>query len=425
MTPEAKKKLYNACWPDESLEPDDPRYVECDDIRDSAELIQRLEQRIRLTDTHTCQLFSGHRGCGKTSELYRLRKLLTEDSAYFVVYCEADRYLDLNDKVEYTEVLLALVQQVVAEAAQHSISLSTSWFTSLLGDLKNQLQSPVHLKDVKVKTGLIDFGFDIKNNPNYREIVRQGLRPQTTEFMTAVNEVLEKAGRDFRNSDANCQGLVVIVDNLDRLFRRTLPDTSYTTHDELFINSARQLGGLACHVIYTLPPELIHSLSGAQLKTAYDCEPEMLPMIPVAKRDGGENEDGIQTLMRIIERRLECAGALTAFDSKETLRRLASISGGYVRGLMTLLQETILVSKSSLTAENVESAIQSRRRSYTTALGQEHWEILQVVARSHKIGVTENELKLLANHAVLKYQDQHGPWYDINPVLREAPEMSV
>jgi len=97
MIEAARKQLYNSFNPDEPLEPDDPRYLDCDDVRYSTDLMQELSESIRFSDKPTCQFLSRHRGCGKTSELYRLRQLLSEDSEYFVVYCEATDYLELND----------------------------------------------------------------------------------------------------------------------------------------------------------------------------------------------------------------------------------------------------------------------------------------------------------------------------------------
>jgi pantothenate kinase-related protein Tda10 len=97
-----KKKIYNAFDPKESLLPDDPRYVECSEARGSVRLLSRMADTVKA-DKPTCQLLSGHRGCGKTTELTRLRRLL-EESFYVVVYCEVDDYTDVNAQGPWYDV---------------------------------------------------------------------------------------------------------------------------------------------------------------------------------------------------------------------------------------------------------------------------------------------------------------------------------
>ena len=60
----------------------------------------------------------------------------------------------------------------------------------------------------------------------------------------------------LQRGNAPWAGLVVIVDNLDRMLRQAVSGTTRTSHDKLFVDTASQLSDLACHVIYTLPPAL-------------------------------------------------------------------------------------------------------------------------------------------------------------------------
>ena len=70
--------LYNAFNPFEPLPADDTRYVDCQDVRGDADILNELGNRIRLANTNTCQLYTGHRGAGKSTELLRLKKYLVE-----------------------------------------------------------------------------------------------------------------------------------------------------------------------------------------------------------------------------------------------------------------------------------------------------------------------------------------------------------
>jgi len=66
----------------------------------STKTIQNITANLQVLDPGECctLLFTGHRGCWKSTELRRIQKRL--ESEYYIIYLEADVELDLND-VEY------------------------------------------------------------------------------------------------------------------------------------------------------------------------------------------------------------------------------------------------------------------------------------------------------------------------------------
>jgi hypothetical protein len=91
------RDAYNAANPTEPLKPGDPRYVDCTDVRGDENTVSRMFKIISLSDRPTHQIFTGHRGCGKSTELPRLKERLTDDG-FYVVYFAADEDLDPNDR---------------------------------------------------------------------------------------------------------------------------------------------------------------------------------------------------------------------------------------------------------------------------------------------------------------------------------------
>ena len=69
------------------------------------------------------------------------------------------------------------------------------------------------------------------------------------------------------------------------------------------------LRALACPVLYTVPVELAYSDAHVPLKTNYGCNIRFLPLIPVARRGGGDHTEGLRALCRIVHRRIEKAGS--------------------------------------------------------------------------------------------------------------------
>ena len=85
-------KFYKACNPSKTLivgNPEDQQYyIDFASVRGS-DIIRELERTITLLSGNrpTCQLFTGHIGCGKSTELFRLKDKL-EKGGYHVVYFE-------------------------------------------------------------------------------------------------------------------------------------------------------------------------------------------------------------------------------------------------------------------------------------------------------------------------------------------------
>jgi predicted AAA+ superfamily ATPase len=66
-------------------------YVDCQDVRGKWNVLRELGKVIeRSPHKATCQLFSGYRGVGKSTELLHLKEYL-EQKKFYVVYFAADQ----------------------------------------------------------------------------------------------------------------------------------------------------------------------------------------------------------------------------------------------------------------------------------------------------------------------------------------------
>jgi hypothetical protein len=77
--------IYNAFDPFRPLEPGDPFYVVCNEVRGNDNVLRELGRKIERSNQPTCQLYTGHRGVGKSTELKRL-KVDLESKGCRVVY---------------------------------------------------------------------------------------------------------------------------------------------------------------------------------------------------------------------------------------------------------------------------------------------------------------------------------------------------
>jgi GTPase SAR1 family protein len=420
------RDIYKQFSPTQPLEPGDPRYVECDAVRGSSFLPQISEQTIRSNGGPTCQLVAGQSGCGKTTELFRLRhRLETQEARFHVAYCPCAECVDLND-VDFIDVLMAAVQQLAADAVRIGIRLKPASLNSVLKDIKDDL---INSSAAGELTEGINFAsLDVRRNSRTRYLLRQHLRPRAGLFMEAINEMLSAFQIDLQEQTGS-RGLVIIFDNLDRVHREQIPGTNRTTLDGLFVDGGAFLGRLACHTIYTIPTTLLHSPSAVALSNLYRATPKLIPMVPVATRSGEDDLAGLQVLTEAISRRLRPAGTsiAEACDRDSGIRELCKASGGRFLSLMAVARMTIAFGgEFPITSAAIENAVHEGRDGLIRAVHSPRlWHRLREIAATKTIGTTEDELLLLDNLFVLEYQDESGPWYNVNPLLRETMSMQT
>jgi hypothetical protein len=407
--------------PNEALASKSPLYVECGKERGTTKLFTGMLHQIRRNEPPTCQLIGGHRGNGKTTELNRLiDELRNGTPPYVVVELVVDDYLNLSF-VEAPDVLLAMVQQLWIEADDKGINLSPAYITKFLSELGSLLLSPVTVSEANIKGGILEFKAQIKNSPTNQTRVRERLRARQATLLDEVNVVLKAAEIELRR--LGYKGIVMVVDNLDRMLDAPLPGMNISTQIALFVQNSDALRRMACHKIYTVPSELLHSNARGQLIGLYGTFPKVMPMIPVAHRDGSPDQAGIAKLQEIIRVRLDAAGiaSQTAFDPPELLERLAVLSGGYVRNLLTALNAMIDASDHlPFTSDALAEAEAQQRNSLDSTIPTlADRERLARIAADHYIELTEEYLTLMKAFCILEYCDDKGYWYDVAPVLRK------
>ena len=383
---------------------------------------------IRLSpDEPTCQLFTGHIGCGKSTELFRLKAQL-EHYQFHVVYFESSKDLDMAD-VDITDILLSVAKSVSESLEAIGIHLRPRYFASLFHDIKDFLQTPIDLSaEAELSVGIAKITAKAKDNPQLRDQLRQHLEPRTKGILNAINEeILERGIEELKQRGK--AGLVVIVDNLDRVDPRPMP-SGRSQSEYLFIDRGSQLRGLKCHVVYTVPLALMFSNEYETLKNRLGAgvAPKVLPMVPIQLRDGCVFPKGIALLRQLVLARafpdVDAQARLSlipeVFDSLQTLDRMCRISGGHVRNLLGLLYNCLQQEDPPFSRSCLESIIKGYRDDLTMAVDNEEWELLfQVVQQQFVKGEKEYQT-LLRSMFVYEYRDESGRWFGINPALAET-----
>jgi hypothetical protein len=424
--------FFKACNPAKTLivgNPEDRQYyIDFSSVR-GGRIIEALGRTIiRLSpEEPTCQLFTGHIGCGKSTELFRLKAQL-EQHEFHVVYFESSKDLDMAD-VDISDILLSIARSVSESLESIGIHLRPRYFAKLFNDIKDFLQTPVELStEAELSVGIAKITAKTKDSPQLRDQLRQHLEPRTQGILNAINE--EILGRGIEELKLRGKkGLVVIVDNLDRVDPRPMP-SGRSQPEYLFIDRGSQLRRLNCHVVYTLPLALMFSNEYDALKNRLGggVAPKVLPMVPIQLRDGRDSPKGMALLRQLVLARafpdVEPQARLNliseVFDSPETLDRMCRISGGHVRNLLGLLYSCLQQEDPPFSRSCLESVIKGYRDDLALGVDDEEWELLvQVVQQQVVRGERECQI-LLRSGFVYEYRDEEGRWFGINPALAET-----
>lgn len=448
------ERFYYACNPTHSLKlgnSEDIRYyIDFAAVR-GGKIIDILKRTIiRLSpDKRTCQLFTGHIGCGKSTELSRLQKELTAEG-FHVVYFESTKDLDEMD-LDLTDIMLAIARQVTQSLEEDKISLQPQGFKEFLKNSWNFLQTPVTLEaegelfgnkykgntdgnlELSLPLGIAKITAKIKSNPDLRSKLRQYMEPQANKMLELINEeIIDVAISQLKQQGK--KGLVVIVDNLDRIVSK--PNAAGIQLPEyIFINRGDDLRKLNCHLVYTLPLELIFSNTSEILKNRLGggVDPKVLPMVPVKNRDGSECVEGMNLLRRMVMSRafpdLSTEERITliteVFDSRETLDELCRVSGGHLRNLMGMLFGCLQQDDPPISQDVLRSVIRSSRDSLSRSIDNDEWELLFKVVKEQTINGDKEYQDLLRNLWVFEYVDTQGNWFALNPLLMENDKFKL
>ncbi|NET57163.1 MAG: ATP-binding protein [Symploca sp. SIO2E6] len=423
--------LYNVFDPFEPLPAGDPNYVNCREVRGDEDIVDDVGRRMRRSQRMTYQLYTGHRGAGKSTELLRLKQYLEEQKFYVVYFAADEEDVDAED-TQYTDILLACTRHLLEDLKDSANpSPLLKWLQSRWQQLKDLALTEVAFEGLNVEGQISQFAkltANLRAVPSLRHKIREKINPQTVTLIKALNEFIAEAKKQLPNG---CQQLAVIADNLDRIVP-VIQDSGQTNHEEIFLDRSEQLKALDCHLIYTVPISLVYSNRAADLREIYG-DPQILPMIMVQREDGEFYQPGLSKIQEVIGKRVRQFAPTRSldreiFDSPDTLEGLSLMSGGHVRNLLLLTQNAIgRTSELPISQTAVRRAITEARDTYRRTVESHQWDLLAQVYRSKRIENDDQYRNLLFNRCLLEYRyiDEEGEmqkWYDVHPLIRGIRE---
>ena len=447
MSEELMTEIYNVFDPFDP--PPKEAYVNCEEVRGRWDVLRELGKKITRSKGATCQLYTGHRGVGKSTELLRLREWLISQN-YFVVYFAAnDEDIDPGD-TKYVDILLACTKhlvQAIKLADENPLKGLTDWLEKRSESLKDLLLTPLTLDGLSLEQKVSEFTkitATLKAQPDNRQQIRDKISQNAPTLLQALNQFITVAKKSLPD---NRKDLILIVDNLDRIVEKQTAANEPSNYDEIFVKHHEQLRGLDCHLIYTVPIAIVYSELCIELQNNFD-ETSVLPMVMLRHEDNSINEKGLKKFQEMIVKRIEevtlkdqpnigqdLAQALDSkvFVSSEVLDRLCLMSGGHVRLLMKMIQKAIDWTEDlPISKQAVNTAIEEAKNDYRNTIFEHQWPLLREVAATKQIPNNESDReyqRLLASRCILQYRyydenDKLQLWYDVHPLVKDLEKFS-
>ena len=424
------KTAYQLCNV-EPLEGDDldRYYVNLSGVRKTT-AIASVNTRLDFQEAgkYTTILFTGHRGCGKSTELKRIQKEWEKD--YHVIYLEVNEETDIND-VGYTDFYLITIKQVEFEMRRLGLKLDPrlmenfeAWFKDVTQETERSVESSVSVEG-EATLGpeapflaklLVKLLAQIKGSDKQKKTIRQTLEKDISRLKADINLLLNDAVKKLRKKFPKYKGFLIIFDNLDRV----PPEVA----NHLFFDYAAQLQQLDCTIVYTVPLSVLSSTKNLNNNFG---NPHIVPMVNIYEfnRDDCDlnyNQTGLDTIASLIERRVEVD---KIFESREQLLELAKASGGHVRQLMQMMQTACLTASTNehdkINAEDVIYAIKQEQFNFERFIPQSHYPVLAEVCLTKNITKDDVGQLMLFNTSVLEYNGKNR-WNYPNPVVKQSEE---
>ena len=423
----------------EPLRSGDPRYVDLSAGRGSQEL-RRMALHLRDFDAADNRFahiaFTGHRGSGKSTELYRLEHDLSD--RFFPLHLFIDDSL-LRD-CDYTDLMLWLVDALARQFDKRKMPLDAGlvervvdWFAERtfrkVEEVKKEIELTAQVEG-EAKAGfywaslklLARLKSSIIGSVDRRKEVRLELQRYASELLMQVNLLLENAALVLEKN-GRPPNVLIVQDNLDRL----QPELAR----RLFFDNGDLLKSLRAHVIYTVPVALV--LAPWRISTVFEGHFSM-PVIKVRDPKGRQVKGGVDAIIDLLAARMDLG---EIFAQPKVARDLALASGGSMRDLMRLLNRSQLAArvdgKGRIDTASAREAVKGLRIDFEQLLipGNVYYPLLAQIHTSKRDWFPE-ELdpqkvraareffaELLFNGSVLEYNGETN-WYDVHPIVQQT-----
>jgi len=353
--------------------------------------------------------FSGHRGCGKSTELLHLMGNAEIQKKYWPINFSIREETDIID-IDFRDVLLALGGRLYREYRKNGGDLSEKLLKELDG-WKGRVEKKVttildgRLSNFELGASIDAFfanaGLKMKLEPATRVELRQTVETDITGLIAIINHIVAAIYSTERRIP------LILIDDTDK------PDLERAR--TIFHDRREIMLQPNCAIVYTVSSALFYSKEFDAIRD----QALFLPNINLHPTQQPDNHlaTGYETLKRFVSVRMDLG-----LIQSDALELAITYSGGVFRELARVLRTSIGNARRRKAAQieacDVEWSANEIRNEYRRILDREDMKFLKKIKDSKNLEYHERLRPLLQLLAVLEYRDEEN-WCDVHPVLRK------
>ena len=293
--------------------------------------IRRLFDACTSPSSRNAHLFLGHKGCGKSTELNRLKlRFEAEGHPVYIVHANLER--DLH-QINHWDLMLLITEGLHQIAYDHGVAVPSETLDEIYCILESEIKvtETVSSSDLnELKSGgelkvplyiinmFASLGRSLKASEEKRTDVIKTMDKRASDWQMNMVEISDHISNELKGRQP-----IIIIEDLDKL---PYPERIFT------LLSYSALSQMPFPVIYTFPISQCYS---PKYRTIRDLSytAHTLPMIKVSDvEDRSEDEEGVKTITHIVEKRCDL-GLFRKTETIDVLNLLIRKTGGSLRHL--------------------------------------------------------------------------------------------
>lgn len=353
-------------------------------------------------------LLSGSPGCGKCTELGKLKEDFKKDFHVILLSAKSSTSNSELNLEGFVTKILKEIAEIAKKEDMDSQKEKIDKFFQLNYGWELNTEVTVSVKGGKGKellsdTSLVD-KFSVEKSEHediLKQVFKKTSKPGMGDLIKLINETTEEI--DLKTK----KDVLVLIPDMDKI--------SLANAKELFTKSLHVLTRIQCFMVYTFPLLLKFEPEFVNIHNNFNGV-YYLPNFNVFDQVGNPDEKGQKNLKEIITKRMP---SKLIYD--DAIDLIVELCGGVVFELIKLVRQSCIVSLMEkikfIDDEIVNEAAERIRRIYKTVYSEKDLESLLKIRQTKKFSNTDEEKKLFNQFSLTEYGTGNNIWYDANPLL--------
>jgi hypothetical protein len=351
-------------------------------------------------EQYTKFIFSGHRGTGKSAELYRLYKKISEElfPTYLTVFIKMDEGRELSSFSE--QHFLPMLVFHLGKALEESpikVEIDKTEINELLADLLGITKEDYKKMNLQLGVkGIFSLTFgDFYFRENLGTRVQKVFKEESSQFIIRFNQLLDKIRRVLENKE-----ILFIIDGSEKI--------RLDVYQKLFIENRDMINSIRTLMVIAVPISTHFQITHRQDITMFEII-DTLPMFRVNEKDlKNNNSQLVKKHLELVEKRAIIDNLISLKDLKLCIK----YSGGCIRQFFNLIYTAFVECQGNkIDTKTLESVIMNEGRRIYETLESRHLNVI----KSNQYQTSDKEVaEMLYSLAILKYNGDRA----LNPLLR-------